>query len=124
MREKTRKVNVVMYQDEQWKVALNLPEVPLSTHIFSPAETRGLGAALRGVIPARRLSHRLREIYSYVKRNVADDLITETANQLENMGNLAEYSQLMADNFVQRLQTKHNEYLMSGGFSRWHSRKL
>lgn len=108
MEEKTRIVNVVMYQDEkgEWKIALNLPEVPLNTKVMTPAESKLLARVLRGDIPVRRAPSRLAEIAGYTKRNVAEDLIGETANQLDGMGNLAEISQKMAQ------MTESGQYLI------------
>lgn len=94
---KTRKVNVIAYEDDAWRVALNLPEVPLSVWTMTPEEGKKLAAVLRKDVTATSQGAKVRDMAGYAWRNIAEDLIPEVGRQLENMSKMAEHNQAMID---------------------------
>jgi hypothetical protein len=110
--EKTRKVNVILfYDDEQqkWLVALNLPEVPLSTKVLTPYEAGWVAEVLNGQTMTSTVAsqmsqggYRFREIMTYLKRNIEPDLYPEIARQIKNMVAMAEFSQAMIERPVEQ----------------------
>jgi hypothetical protein len=97
--EKTRKVNVVMFEDDGWRIALNLPDLRL-TKVMTPSEAFLISGVLHGQTTANRAAGmlpvggtRIKEIVSCVKRNVDDDLWPVVGTELDNMATLARITQ-------------------------------
>jgi hypothetical protein len=97
--EKTRKVNVIAYYDKQWRVAVNLPDVPLDIMTVSVLEAEKVAQFLLGEISYKQVGGggKIYNVASYIRRNVADDLIEAVAKEVKNIAAMAEYYQGMAD---------------------------
>jgi hypothetical protein len=117
--DKTRKVNVVMFEDDGWKIALNLPETGV-TKVMTPFEAFLIAGVLHGQTTAARAAGimpvggtRIKEIVSCVKRNVDDDLWPVVGTELDNMAMLARATQRNQNIGARHLvEQPANEYVM------------
>lgn len=112
MDDKTRKVNVIAFYDDErsrWMVALNLPEVPLKSKTMTPGEADLISRVLAGELSVTRASKvsmdggsRIGDLTSYIRRNVEEDLFPDVARELHNIAVMTQYNQEMAGYYEKR----------------------